>query len=119
MKIKHRVPLQNFSQDMTGKLDPEYERQVERSTNKLEVEYAKAQRRFESLEKRIAKTQIQVDTLKVKKARDKAKKEYKNLIDELEERRAELLELERMMTYTPAGSQNRGSKSYRPIHLSQ
>lgn len=114
MKMTHKVPVNLISNNMTGKLDPDYERQVERSTRKLEVEYAKAYRRVEAVEKRALRAQLQSETLKAKKSRDKAKKEYKALILELEARRLELLELERMMTYTPAGSQNRGTKSFKP-----
>jgi hypothetical protein len=114
MKMTHRVPVDLISYNMTGKLDPDYERQVERSTSKLEAQYAKAQRRVEAMEKRVLHVQMQSETLKAKKSRDKAKKEYKTLILELEARRLELLELEKMMTYTPAGSQNRGTKSFKP-----
>lgn len=114
MKMTHRVPVDLISYNMTGKLDPDYERQVERSTSKLEAQYAKTQRRVEAMEKRVLHVQMQSETLKAKKSRDKAKKEYKTLILELEARRLELLELEKMMTYTPAGSQNRGTKSFKP-----
>jgi hypothetical protein len=115
MKITHRVPVDLISDNMTGKLDPDYERQVNRSTRKLEVQYARAQRRVEAVEKRALKAQVRSETLKAKKERDKAKKEYKDLILELEARRLELMELERMMTYSPAGSQNRGKESFKPV----
>lgn len=113
MKLQHRVP--DFSQNMTGKLDPDYEREVERSTVKLEVAYAKAQRRLESVQKRKERAEQKLLTLKTKKSRVATEKELKKLLAEFTAREEELKAIYELMTYTPAGSSNRGIKSFRPV----
>lgn len=115
MKLQHRVP--DFSQNMTGKLDPDYEREVERSTTKLEVAYARAQRRLEAVEKRRGKLERKLTTVKSKKSRAVAEKELKKLLSEYVDREEELRTIVEMMTSTPAGSLHRGIKSFRPLPL--
>jgi hypothetical protein len=113
MKLQHRVP--DFSRNMTGKLDPDYEREVERSTVKLEVAYAKAQRRLEAVQKRKERAEQKLLTLKTKKSRVATEKELKKLLAEFIVREEELKTIEEMMTYTPSSSKNRGTKSFRPV----
>ncbi len=115
MKLQHRVP--DFSRNMTGKLDPDYEREVERSTTKLEVAYARAQRRLEAIEKRKQKLEHKIATTKTKKSKVVAEKELKKLLSEYVAREEELRTIVEMMTSTPAGSLHRGIKSFRPLPL--
>ena len=115
MKLQHRVP--DFSRNMTGKLDPDYEREVERSTTKLEVAYARAQRRLEAIEKRKQKLEHKIATTKTKKSKVVAEKELKKLLSEYVAREEELKAIVELMTATPAGSKHRGVKSFRPLPL--
>lgn len=115
MKIQHRIRYKEVSYNMTGKLDPDYEREVEAATTKLEVAYAKAERRVEAAQKRMDKAARKIETLKVKKARTTAIKEHAVALAEYEDRLRELDEIRQLMTYTPAGSQNRGTKSFRHV----
>jgi hypothetical protein len=115
VKLQHRVP--DFSRNMTGKLDPDYEREVERSTTKLEVAYARAQRRLEAIEKRKQKLEHKIATTKTKKSKVVAEKELKKLLSEYVAREEELRTIVEMMTSTPAGSLHRGIKSFRPLPL--
>jgi len=115
VKLQHRVP--DFSRNMTGKLDPDYEREVERSTTKLEVAYARAQRRLEAVEKRKDKLERKVATTKTKKSKAVAERELKKLLVEYLAREKELRLIVELMTTTPAGSRYRGVKSFRPLPL--
>lgn len=115
MKPQHRIPYREISYNMTGKLDPDYEREVEASTMKLEVAYEKARRRAEAAEKRIARAAHKMENAKVRRSRETARKEHMAALAEYEDRLKELQELQALMTYTPAGSANRGTKSYRHV----
>lgn len=119
MKMHHRVPVDKISYNMTGKLDPDYEAEVERSTKKLEKEWQRAQKRLESAKIAAENARLRAEYVERQKAekleRQAAEREYKLALELLAEREEELRELEVMMTSSPAGSQNRGKKSYRPV----
>lgn len=115
MKPQHRIRYKEVSYNMTGKLDPDYEREVEASTMKLEVAYEKAKRRAEAAEKRISRAAHKMEHAKVKRSRETARKEHIAALAEYEARLKELEELQALMTSTPAGSSNRGTKSYRHV----
>lgn len=114
MKLVHRIPDIALTANMEGKVDAKYMAQVERSTSKLEKQYAQTLKWIEAAERRAEKAQRRAETLKVSKARKQAQKDYLEAILVLEERRQELAQLARLMGMSPAGSQNRGTKSYRP-----
>jgi len=122
MKIQHRAPS-NLSNNMTGKLDPEYEAQVDKATQKLQAKWEKAQRKLEAARlsaeeslRRFEKAEKnKAATAEAKKNRQIAEVEYQRALVLIAEREAELVELEMMMTSTPAGSQNRGTKSFRVV----
>lgn len=117
MKMRHRIP-DNISYNMTGKLDPAYEAEVEKSTQKLEREWLKAQKRLESARKSAENARLRAESAKTaKKEKDRAQKEYKKALALIAEREAELKEIEVLMTYSPSGSKNRGTKSYRPVPI--
>lgn len=122
MKIPHRAPS-NLSNNMTGKLDPEYEAQVDKATQKLQAKWEKAQRKLEAARlnaeeslRRFEKAEKnKAATAEAKKNRQIAEVQYQRALVLIAEREAELIELEMMMTSTPAGSQNRGTKSFRAV----
>lgn len=85
-----------------------YEREVERSTEKLEREYARAEKRVQQAEARLGRAQ-----------RDTKTKTKRHLLAELEAqlqiRRDELEEFRRMMVSVPASAEHRGTKGFRPV----
>ena len=113
MKLTHRHKKNNYSENMTGKLDPAYEREVERSTNKLEVEYAAAQRRLESAEKQKIKAEERLAKSNGKKTKAQAQREFDLALQAFIEREHEFQEIVRLMNGTPASSMHRGNKSHR------
>lgn len=125
MKMQHRVPVDKLSFNMTGKLDPEYEAEVEKSTRKLESEWAKAQKKLENARINAENARFRSERLEsiresnreTKKEREEAEKSYRLALEVLAKREEELRELEIMMTSTPAGSQNRGTKSFKSVPI--
>jgi len=115
MKPQHRVRYKEVSYNMTGKLDPDYEREVEASTTKLEVAYERAVRRAEAVEKRISRAAHKMGTAKVKKSRETARREHELALAEYEDRLREIREIESLMQSSPASSVHRGTKSFRPV----
>lgn len=123
MKMQHRVPVDKMSFNMTGKLDPEYESEVEKATAKLSAEWERAQKKLEAAKKSAESARLRAERLwaiqesnrEARLEREEAEKAYRLALDALAEREEELRELEIMMTSTPAGSQNRGNKSYRAV----
>lgn len=89
-------------------LSAQYQREVDRSTEKLEREFARAEKRVQQAEARLgkAKTDVRVKT-------------KRHVIAELEAaleiRRDELEGYRRMMVAVPASAEHRGTKSYRPV----
>lgn len=93
-------------------LDEAYARQVERSTSKLEREYARAAKRVERAEARLAAAR------QAKRGGVKA-----HALAELEVavqmRRDELEEYRRMMVGVPASAAHRGTRSFRPVPVTR
>lgn len=89
-------------------ISPEYQAQVDRSTEKLERLYRRAQRSVEAAQKRLEKAQ----RLRVERERKKAVKVAEEV---LAERLRELAEYERMMTSTPASLAHRGRGAWRKV----
>ena len=91
-------------------LDEDYQREVDRCTEKLERQYARAQKRVEQAERHL-------------KAAHTAKKRRPNkqtlaaLQAVVDARRAELEDYRRMMESTAAPAQNRGQNSFRPVPI--
>ena len=86
-------------------VDEDYQRQVDRSTDKSERVYANALKRLEAAEQRL----IKALTIKSPVAKARETKAAKMAV---EARRQELIALQSMMTQTPRGSQHRGVGSY-------
>lgn len=93
-------------------VDERYQRQVDRSTEKNQRAYTEALKRLEAAERRLTKAL----SIKSTVARGKA---TKSATLEIEARRQELLAIQMLMSMTPAGSNNRGVGSYRPIPSGQ
>lgn len=89
-------------------VDDAYEREVQRSTSRLERLYARAQRRAERAEERLRKARS-----------DGRKKVAAHVLAQLEAvvqmRRDELEEYRRMMVGVPASADHRGTRSFRPV----
>jgi hypothetical protein len=93
-------------------LDEAYEREVTRSTSKLERQYARAEKRFRQAEARLQRAK--------QETRQKVKR---HVIAELqlavEARREELEEFRRMMVNVPASANHRGKDSFRPVPVTR
>lgn len=87
-----------------------YERAVQRDTEKLMREYARAQKRVAQAEARLGQVKAQ------KGAKRHLLAELQALVDL---RRAELEEYRRQMESAPAGAAHRGTRSYRPVPARQ
>lgn len=112
MKIKHKVPTVAYRNDP---VTPEYQAEVDRSTNRLTVAYERAQRRLEAAEQRLQRAQAAQAAQRAKKdARDRAR-ELAVAAELVELRRSELQEIEALMKASPASAQHRGPRSFRPV----
>lgn len=104
MKLSHNA--HGSWQRPSAAVDDAYEAEVQRSTAKGERLYRLAQKRLAAAEARLARAQAQPRIKKHVLA---------ELAATVEIRRAELDELRRMMTSSPASAQHRGHDSYRPV----
>lgn len=107
-RSQHRAAPVPWAQPAPVVLDEVYQREVDRSTSKLERQYARAEKRVEQAEGRLAKAR-----------RDERTKTKARVLAELEAalqiRRDELEELRRMMVAVPASAAHRGTRSFRPV----
>jgi DNA repair exonuclease SbcCD ATPase subunit len=92
-------------------VDEDYERQVEESTRRLQQQYHEAQRRARRAEQRLSEAQA--------KRQRPSKAILTRLETELQLRREELAEYERMMQSTAASSVHRGVRSFQPVPHTQ
>lgn len=106
MKLQHHVPARAIRSDP---VTPEYQAEVDRSTDKAMAEWRRAQKRLEAAERRLARMQ-EVRISARSRARDLAV-----ALELVELRREELLRIEALMKSAPAAAQYRGTRSYRPI----
>lgn len=107
-RSRHRAAPVPWAQHAPVVLDDAYEREVQRSTDKLERAYARAQKRVTQAEGRLAKAQREERTRR--KAHVLAQLEAA-----LQARRNELEEYRRMMVGVPASAAHRGTRSFRPV----
>lgn len=108
MKRRHNANLPPWYAPKPVVLTVEYEREVQRSTEKLERQYVRAQKRAEQAERRLERARNDPRT------RSK-KHQIAQLVAEVELRRLELEEYHRMMVSSPASATHRGRKSFRPV----
>ncbi len=113
MRIKHKVPTSAFRSDP---ITPAYQAEVDRSTNKLMLDYERAQRRLRAAEERLERAEARTSTAAAKKKRATDRAQEIRVATELVElRREELQQIEALMKSAPASAQHRGTKSFRPI----
>lgn len=113
MKITHRVPA--YSQNMTGRIEPAYQREVDRSTSRLEREFAAASRALEAAENRAERALRKHEVAKGRKQSGTSRRELQVAWATVELRRDELERISRLMSSSPAGSTHRGDRSFRPV----
>lgn len=111
-RSRHRATPVPWATPTPVALDDDYARQVQRSTDKLERAYARAQKRVEQAEARLAKAR-----------RDEQTRRKAHVLAQLEAavqaRRDELEEYRRMMVGVPASAAHRGTKSFRPVPIAR
>ncbi len=90
-------------------ITPEYQAEVDRSTEKLERRYRLAQKAVETARARKARAELIVGHAKLRRKRVAEAEAV------LEARLAELADLERMMTTSPASARHRGVKSFTKV----
>lgn len=113
MKIVHRVHLN--SQNMTGLVDADYQREVDRSTYRLEREWTAAQKALSAAQGRAERAQHRAESAKTARATNEANAALSVAWSVVEQRRRDLDTLARLLSQSPAGSVHRGDRSYRPV----
>lgn len=107
MRIQHRVRPPRDPKPV--EITPEYQAEVDRSTDKLERRYQLAAKAVEKARFRRERAALIVGHAKLRRKRLAEAEAV------LEARIAELAELERMMTSSPASARHRGTKSYTKV----
>jgi hypothetical protein len=115
-KSRHRVPVEIVMR-ITAEITPEYQRQVDRSTEKLEREYIQAQKRLEAAERRALKVGPEPHAKKRRSTADTREKRLIDLWAEVELRRQELMDIERLMHGSHVPQRNRGRGSFKPVGI--
>lgn len=111
MRIAHRAPVADwFAVPESDPVDEDYEAQVGRSTERGEREYRQAQERLTRAEQRLARTRAE-------KTRSGRKKRLAQLEALVEERRAELAEIARLMAAPVATDRQLIFRTGRDNHL--
>lgn len=116
-KSRHRHPV-----DLMLKSDvitAEYQHEVDRSTAKLEREYAQAQKRLESAERRAEKAGPKPPQQSKRSTARGRDKKLMDLWEEVEARRQELMSIERLMSGSYSGQRHQGRGSFKPVGISQ
>jgi hypothetical protein len=109
MKIQHNPNPPPWYTPRSVVLSAAYEDEVQRSTEKLERAYARAQKRVEQAEARLNQTK------KHSGSGERKARRVAELQAVLDIRRAELEDYRRMMLSVPASATHRGTKSFRPV----
>jgi hypothetical protein len=117
MKILHKIPTLALTSNMTGKISDDYQRQVDRSTARLEMEFLQAQKALKAAERRAERAVQNLAKQKKRAAVEKSRREEIAAWEAVEVRRMELQSLARLMSTTPAGSANRGTESFKKVPI--
>ena len=115
MKIQHRMPASAFNSNMTGRIDEDYQIEVDRTTERLEREFNSERLRLESAERRHARIANSVKADKTRRAREHHDRDIRAAWALVEERRQELGRLAALMTSSPQSATHRGTKSHRKV----
>lgn len=106
MKITHRNPAASFWHvPESDPVDPAYEAEVRRCTERGEREYRRREGRLKRAEARLAAARRQ----------HLRAKQIAELTAIVEIRRQELEEYRRLMVAVPASAKHRGTRSFRPV----
>lgn len=105
-KSRHRFAPVPWAITTPVVLDEAYQRQVDRSTSKLERQYAQAEKRARQAKARLERARRDTRTKKQQLTELEALVQIR--LDELEEYR-------RIMVAAPASATHRGTKSFRPV----
>lgn len=114
-RSRHRVAPVPWAAPKPAELDEAYEREVQRSTEKLERLYRRALKRVEQAEAKLAAARERIQAAKPRRRPAPKQHALVELELELETRRAELEEFRRMMISVPASAAHRGVRSFRPV----
>jgi hypothetical protein len=110
VKITHRNPASSwFHVPPSATVDPAYEAEVRRSTERGEREYQRRAQRLVKAEARLAEA----------RAVTTSRRQLAELTALVELRRAELDDYRRLMLGSPASAEHRGTRSYRPVPIVQ
>jgi hypothetical protein len=112
MKIRHKVPSAPLTSDP---ISAEYQREVDRATQRSERAYRAAQSRLDAAIARAARAEA---VAKRKSAKAKEIRAWQTAEALVELRRIEMEKYERIMRATAAPSSNRGRESFRPVPTS-
>lgn len=112
MKLTHNVPPTGLRSDP---IDPAYQAEVDRSTDKAMVAYERAQRRLRSAEQRLDRARTARDLAADKRTARAAKHELAVALELVELRREELRRVGALMKSSPASAEHRGVRGFRPV----
>lgn len=115
MKIRHHVRNASLKSDPVS---PEYQAEVDRSTNKAQVAWERAKRKLLAAERRLALADAKVVARAAlgKPTNDSLARECRIAAELVELRREELQFIENLMQSIPGGgSQHRGRGTHRPV----
>ena len=113
MKISHKVPRAAFKSSES--VSPEYQAEVDRTTEKAMVAFERAQRRLEAAENRLVKAREAAAMSKDRKKDKHLARQVAEIAELVELRREELRQLAAVMRSVPASSQHRGRGHFRPV----
>ena len=116
--MSHRVRLardEELTANMTGRVDPSYQRRVDEQTESRMLAYAAAVRALESAEKVAQRAALSVQSATT--ARDKKRRASREAVAwaHVQLRWEELERIQRIMSTSPAAASYRGTSSYRPV----
>ena len=112
MKLKHNVPA---FEPRSATITPEFQAEVDRSTNKAMLAYERAQRRLSAAEARLARAEERSAKRLDAQRQRVADRELKVAAELVELRREELQRVEALMKSAPASAEHRGVRGFRPV----
>lgn len=112
MKIKHNALVR---QPRSATIAPEYQAEVDRSTNKAMAAFERAQRRLVAAESRLERAEQRIAKRLDAQRRRAADRELKVAAELVELRREELQYVEALMKSAPASAEHRGVRGFRPV----
>jgi hypothetical protein len=115
MKLTHHVPDVALTNNMTGRLSPEYEAEVAAATARHERDYRKAQHALDLAVRKLDRAEAAVRSARGTRERRREEHEQRIAWEIVELRRLDLLRLAELMQTSPQSAQHRGTGSFRPV----